>query len=159
MANDFAVDQVWDAMQALLVAQLNGVDVAAAGEKDFDDSDALILNPPSVRGVFVREGAVCLENQHITYDLAQEYALLCADQDVSSDNQQQRRNSLILARQVRTILTGARIALGDGQVSEPILYVAMEPMGVEGLGIAYVLGFVVPGVAQFAAPNATPEGE
>jgi hypothetical protein len=159
MSDVFAVECVWDAIQNLLEEQLDGVDVAAAGAKDFDDDDNLILVPPAVRGVFIRESASCDENQHITYDVTQEYAIMSLDADLSADTQAQRRASAALAGRVKNVLIGARLRLADGETSEPLIYVGMEPMPVRDAGVAYVTVFQVPGIAQFPAPNAEPDGE
>ena len=160
IAGEFAFDATWDAIQALLSAQLpQGTDVAPAGEKDFDDEDNLILTPPAVRGVFVLSRAEQIETQALAYSERQEFAVMCVDQDLSADTQAQRRSSAQLAAQVKHILVGARITLPDGSICGPLVYVATEPFPVRDIGFAYIVGFEVPGIAQFAGPNATPTGE
>ena len=151
---EFAIDLVEDALIALLTAQLVDVDVAATAAKDFDDNGNLILNPPSVRTQFAGETASSFENQHLNYDVDQNYLVLCLDQDLGPVAQVQRTKSAQLLGTVKHLLIGARLALADGSVSEPVRYVQADPLPVEGIGTAFVAMFAVGGIANFAGVNA-----
>jgi hypothetical protein len=158
--NEYPVDMVWDAMQKLLEEQLPGVDVAAAGEKDFDDDGQLIIQPPSVRGLFAGETAETEDVQHMTYAALPVFDILCIDEDVSSDTQAQRRSSLRLAARVKHILAGAKLVIApasegcEAVKSDAVIYRGMMPVPTANIGMGYAVAFGVPGIAQFDAPNA-----
>ena len=154
VAGEFAFEQTWDAMQELLADQLISVDVAAAGERDFDDEGNLILQPPAVRGLFVLSRAEAFENQKTAYNETQQFAVMCVEEDLSGDAQEQRRKSGRLAARVKRVLVGARLRLADGETAGPVAYTGVEPFEVAGVGKAYIVGFEVSGIAQFQGGNA-----
>ncbi len=149
---------VWNAMIALLQDQLgNAVDVDAIGDKDFDEQGALTVTPPAARVFFAEESAQTFETTGENYNAEQQYGVICADEHLGPDPQQQREASLALAGKVSDILVGARIQLaGGGGQSEPLLYRRTTPLPTANTGMAYVVQISVPGIAQFPAPNAYP---
>jgi hypothetical protein len=153
-----AIPDVWTAIIALLDAQMPEVDVDAIGTQDFDEEGELTVLPPAARVMFAGEGAQPFETQAQNYNAAQSFGVICADEDLSADPQQQRLKSVRLATRVGDLLTGARLALPDGSVTEPIIYVKTGPMPTSSTGMAYIAEFLVPGIAQFPAPNAQPQG-
>jgi hypothetical protein len=157
---EFKVDQAWDAITALLVAQLAaGFDVAKISDRDFNDQGEIIMTPPSARVLFDGEGAASTsDSQRLSYNVVQRFIILVADQDLSGSSADQAMASLLVARQVKALLAGARILLVDGDISEPLTYVSMMPMPVDGIGSAYAIAFEVPGLAQFPGTNALPVG-
>jgi hypothetical protein len=157
---EFAIDQVWTAIQALLSQELGSrVNVDAIGTQDFDEEGEVTITPPAARVLFVGEVAKGFETQSSAYNAEQAFAVLCADEDLGVDPQAQRIKSVQLAGRVKHILTGARIQLTDGEQSEPVIYVKTDPLPTSGTGMAYIAQFLVGGIAQFAAPNAFPESE
>jgi hypothetical protein len=153
---EFCTNEVWACFTDLLRQQLDGVDVQSITSKDFSDDGELILNPPSVRSFFAGEGAASTsDTQRLSYNVVGRYIVLCANEDLR-DPAAQAKASLNLAGQVKAILAGARLLFPDGETSEPITYVGMEPEPVDGLGVAYAAAFEVPGLAQFAGANAWP---
>jgi hypothetical protein len=153
ITGEFAFDQTWDAMQTLLSTQLPGVNVAAAGEKDFDDEGALITTPPAIRGVFSGEEAESFETQKLGYNAVQAFVVICIDKHLGPDPQMQRRKSGQLAAKVKHILVGARLLLPDGNRTSPVEYTGMAPLPTK-IGMAYAAAFAVPSIAQFAGTNA-----
>lgn len=157
LIGEFSADLVWAAIQALLKADLGyNTDVDCIGAEDFDEDGMLTIQPPAARVLFMEEEADALENQARNYAAKQRFAVLCADEDRSPDPQQQRSKSLVLAARVKRCLVGARLVLGDGHTSEPVEYTGMKPLPTANLGMAYVVGFLVPGIAQFAGTHAVP---
>jgi phage gp37-like protein len=160
---EFAPDITWTAIQALLSAQLgNEVDVDCIGEDDFDEQGDITIKPPAARVLFLDEvSRGALDPQNRSYNVDQAFAVICAAENYSSV-QTQRIATLQLADQVKHLLVGARLALPDGSAggdrTEPILYAGMSPLPTSDLGMAYVAKFVIPNIAQFAAPNAYPNG-
>lgn len=155
---EFAIEQTWDAIEDLLRAQLDGVDVDSIGEKDFDEQGDLTINPPAVRVCFLEETmAAPVETQNATYNGEQLFAVICAAEDLRG-TQAQRLASLRLASQVKHVLVGARLWLDDGTQTEPIIAAGTRPLPTAAMGMAYVAGFIVPNIAQFSAPNAYPTG-
>lgn len=153
---EFAIDQTWDAIVDLLSEQLDGVDVDAIGEKDFDEQGDLTVNAPAARVGFADEKAgQPIETQNATYNGEQLFFVVCAAEDLSGTNFQ-RLASLRLVGQVKHVLTGARLWLADGTQTEPIIFSGTSPLPTKAIGMAYVAGFIVPNVAQFGAPNAYP---
>jgi len=154
----FKTDQAWDAIVALLEGQLVKVDVAAICERDFNEEGELVMNPPSVRVFFAGEAAQSTsDSQRLSYLVDGRYIVLCADQDLRGVIDQARA-SIQLVNQVKAILAGARLALADGDVSEPLIWFGTDPQPVDGIGTAYGVGFIVPGLAQFPGANAQPIG-
>lgn len=155
VSGEFAIDQTWAAIQALLQAQLGaGVDVDSIGSNDFDEQGDLTINPPAARVLFIDEKAgQPVDPQNATYNAEQAFAVLCAAEDISSV-QAQRSASAQLAGQVKHILTGARLVLANGTQTEPLMYMGTTPLPTKAIGMAYVAQFVVPNIAQFSAPNA-----
>ena len=155
---EFAIDQVWTAIQQLLAEDLGGtIDVDCIGTQDFDEDGELTISPPAARVLFIGETAKGFESQNQSYNAEQAFAVLCADEDLGPDPQDQRIASVKLAGRVKHVLTGARLQLADGEQSEPVLYVKTDPLPTSGTGMAYVAQFLVGGIAQFSAPNASPE--
>lgn len=156
---EFKAEQAWDAIAELLADQLDGVDVAKIADKDFNDKGEMIMDPPSVRVLFFGEVARSTsDSQRRSYDVIGQYLILVADQDLSGSSANQAEASLKMATRVKPILAGSRILLSGGDVSEPVTYVSMEQLAVDGVGTAYALAFEVPGLAQFAGINAYPLG-
>jgi phage gp37-like protein len=154
----FKTDQAWHALTQLVNSQLDGVDVKEITSKDFNDQGVLILEPPSVRIFYAGENATSTsDTQRLSYDAVLKFIILCADQDLRGV-MDQAKASLRLVALVKAIVIGSRIQLADGDLSEPITYVANEPLPVDGLGIAYGIAFEVPGLAQFPGVNAYPTG-
>lgn len=155
----FKAEQAWHALTRLLDAQMDGVDVAMICDKDFNDQGEIIMNPPSARVFYAGEIALSTsDSQRLSYDSRYRFIILVADQDLSGSSANQAVASLKLAIVAKAILAGARILLADGDISEPMVYLSMEPMPTEGLGMAYGLAFEVPGLAQFPGTNAFPAG-
>jgi hypothetical protein len=156
---EFKAEQAWDAMVALAADQLDGVDVAAICDKDLNDEGEIIMNPPSARVLFAGEVDLSTsDTQRRSYNAIYRFVILVADQDLSGSSANQARASLLLATIVKRILSGARIVLADGDISEPITYTGMEPVPTQGVGMAYGVAFEVPGLAQFPGTNAYPLG-
>jgi hypothetical protein len=154
----FQTDQAWEALVALLDGQMQNVDVAAICEKDFNEDGEIIMNPPSVRVFFDSEVATSTsDTQRLSYLVDGRYVVLCADQDYTSVIAQGFA-SLQLVAQVKSILAGARLQLSGGDVSDPLIWAATDRLPVDGVGVAYAVGFIVPGLAQFPGTNASPEG-
>ena len=155
LPGEFPVELVWAAIQSLLKSGLGPIiTVDCIGTRDFDEDGAVTVTPPAARVLFLEESARSVETQFANYDAIQNYAVLCAAEDVSADPQAQRTLSAALAGQVKHWLTGARLVLGNSQVTEPVAYKGMGVMETAGTGMAYVVAFQVAGIAQFAAPNA-----
>ena len=154
---EFAVDQTWRAIQDLLTSQLpDGVDVDSIGAQDFDEQGDLTINPPAARVLFIDEKAgQPVETQNATYNSEQAFAVVCAAEDLRSTHWQ-RIASVQLAGQVKNLLTGARLLLEDGSQTEPVIYAGMMPLPTKAIGMSYVVSFIVPNIARFAAPNAYP---
>lgn len=154
----FATDQAWQAIADLLTSQLEDVDCAVISDKDFNENGEIVMQPPSVRVFFAGEIAKATsDSQRLSYEVDGRYAVMVADIDYSSAANQAMASAALLA-QVKSILAGARIVLSGGDVSEPVQWVSTEPQPVEGVGMAYCLGFIVPGLAQFPGTNARPQG-
>ena len=83
---------------------------------------------------------------------------MCAEENLSADPIRQAYDSLVLARRITSLLAGARIVLQDGDVSEPVRLVSMDPLPVDGIGTAYAVAIEVPGLAQYPGTNANPYG-
>lgn len=155
---EFKADQSWDALLALLVAQIPKVDIQALAFKDFDGNGELVLNPPSIRVFFDGEGPSSLsDSQRLSYDVVGRFMVICLDQDYSSP-QAQAIASAKLAGVVKTIAIGARLILSDGDISAPLTWISTDMVPVPGVGVGYTLGFEVPGLAQFPGANANPTG-
>ena len=152
----FAIEAAWQALVVLLATQLEGVNVDAIGSRDFDENGELTVVPPAVRVIFAGEKAQTFENQNQNYNAGQQFGAICADDYRGPDPQQQRVASLALARLATDVVTGARLRLPDGTVTEPIEYAGTTPMPVADIGVAYVVEWRIPGIAQFPAPNAAP---
>ena len=152
---EFAIDQVWSAVQDLLSDQLGqNVTVDCIGEQDFDEQGEITILPPAARVLFLEESAQDTETQNQVYNATRTFGVLCADEDLGVDPQDQRTLSAQLAGQVKHILVGARLQLADGTQSEPVKYVSTKPLPTSSGRMAYVAAFSVQGIAQFAAPNA-----
>ncbi len=153
--NEFAIDATWAAIQTLLSAQLgDDVDVDCIGEQDFDEDGDLSIRPPAARVLFVEERAgQPFDPQNATYNAEQAFGVICAAEDLSGV-QSQRAASAQLTDQVKHLLTGARLTLPDGTQTAPMIYVGTKPLPTSAIGMAYVAEFIVPNIAQFAAPNA-----
>ena len=151
----FPQKQTWEVLLALLTAQLAGVDVQGITDKDFNQDDEIIMTPPSLRVQYTGAGFhSTTDSQRLSYEAVGRFIILCADealQDVIS----QAMVSIALADQVCGILAGTRINLPSGDISEPITLVAIEPVPVDGVGMAYAVAIEVPGLAQFAGANAS----
>lgn len=158
---EFAIDQVWTAIQQLLTRDLGSVvDVDCIGEHDFDEDGALTIVPPAARVLFLGEVAGApVETQNRIYNASQAFAVICADVDFGPDPQDQRIKSVQLAGRVKHALTGARLQLAEGSASEPVVYSKTDPVPTSSTGMAYVAQFLVPGVAQFSAPYAQPDAQ
>lgn len=152
---EFAVDQTWRAIQALLTDQLgDAIDVDSIGAQDFDEEGDLTINPPAARVLFIDEKAgQPLDPQNATYNSEQAFAVVCAAEDLRSTHWQ-RIASAQLAGQVKHLLAGARLWLEDGTQTEPLIYAGMMPLPTKAIGMSYVVSFIVPNIAQFSAPNA-----
>lgn len=149
-------DQVWDALTALLASQLAGVDCATITDRDFNEDGELIMNPPSVRTFFESETAQATsDSQRLSYLVDGRYTVLVVDQDYRGVTEQARA-TIQLVNQVKSILAGARLLLPTGETSEPLQWYATAPQPVDGVGVAYAVGFLVPGLAQFPGVNANP---
>jgi hypothetical protein len=150
----FPMDQAWKTLTALLVAQLNGVDVQEVSDKDFNADGDLIMNPPSVRTYFAGcDYSSTFDNQKLSYDATGKFMLLCAGQNLQSIAAQAHASAQ-LADQVCGLIAGARITLPSGDISEPITLKSIDPLPVEEIGIAYGVAIEVPGLAQFPGTNA-----
>jgi hypothetical protein len=150
----FSPDQVWRAIQALLTGTLGDeINVDCVGEKDYDEQGSLTIVPPAARVLFLEEISEAVESQNLNYRSKQKFAVLVADADLSSDAQVQRDKSILLARMVKLQLTGARLTLNDGTTSDPVRCLGLEPLRTAEIGLAYVVGFEVEGMAYFPGPN------
>jgi hypothetical protein len=153
----FRVEDTWPALTALLKDQLGlAVDVDTIGVKDFDEEGALTVRTPAARILFGVERAKAIDTQNQNYTTDQDFGVICADNDLGPDPQDQRLKSIQLSSRVKVILIGARLLLPTGETSEPIQWISTDPLPTAQTGMAYVLGFRVSGVAQFPAPNQTP---
>jgi hypothetical protein len=151
-------DQVWDALTELLNSQLDNVDCANITDRDFSEDGELILNPPSVRTFFEGENAAATsDSQRLSYLVDGKFTVLVVDQDYRGITEQARA-TLQLVNKVKSVLIGARLLLPTGETSEPVQWYATAPQPLEGMGVAYAAGFIVPGLAQFQGPNANPLG-
>ncbi len=149
-----ATHLAWQALVTLLTAQLPAFNVAAISDRDFNEAGEIIMDPPSIRIFFAGEVArATSDSQRLSYEVEGRYGVLCADQDLSSVANQAFASATLLD-QVKSALCGARLLLADGETTEPVQWVNTEPLPVDGIGVAYSLGFVVPGLAQFAGTNA-----
>jgi len=149
----FPATDCWDQLTALLAAQLDGVDVKHVTDKDFDGNGELVLNPPSVRVMYVNSHKVAIENQGTAYTVSHRFLLLCGDENRQSAIDQARA-SLALSQRVETVVAGARLLLPTSEQSEPITVGDTEPLPVQGLGVAYALAIEVPGDAVYPGTNA-----
>lgn len=150
---EFKIDQGWQAIVAILSGQLPGTDVAAISDKDFNEDGEIIMTPPSVRVFFNGEVAESTsDSQRLSYLTNGRYGVLCADQDYHSVIAQAYA-SVQLVNKVKELLAGARLLLTDGDTSEPLIYMGTTPIPVEGIGVAYGVEFIVPGLAQFPGTN------
>lgn len=155
---EFTTLEAWEAFTGLIASQLTGVDVKEISVKDFSEDGELVMSPPSVRSFFAEETAQSTsDTQRLSYNAVVRMIALCGDEDLRSP-QAQAKASLRLAGQVKSLMIGARLVLASGDRSEPVTYIGTIPEPVEGLGIAYAAAFEVPGLAQFAGPNANPAG-
>lgn len=158
---NFPQDQAWRVLNAMLAAELDGVDVQPVSEKDFQ-GDELILTPPSVRTYFAGAAFSSLSDmQRQNYNVVNRFFVLCADEYRGPDAIEQAYASARLVVAVLGVLAGARINLPSGDQSEPITILSVEPMPTAGLGMGYAVAVEVPGLAQYPAPNAagfTPQG-
>jgi hypothetical protein len=154
----FKTDQAWQALVALLEKQLQGVDVAAISSQDFNEDGEIIMDPPSVRVFFAGEAAAATsDSQRLSYLVDGRYVVLCADQDRTSVFDQANA-SIQLVTKVKNMVAGSRLLLTDGDISEPLIWVSTEVQPVDGIGVAYGVGFIIPGLAQFTGANAHPQG-
>jgi hypothetical protein len=157
VSGQFSVDQVWAGVQSLLADVFQGnVQVDCIGEKDFNEEGMLTIVPPAARVLFIRQESKPIEDQNLNYWAEQEYAVLCADSDLSQDPQAQRTASILIADQVSGILAGARIALPDGTISAPIELIGITPLPTADFGVAYVVAIKVSCDASFAGTYARP---
>ena len=153
MNTGLATDQIWGALSALLTAQMPGYDVAVISERDFNEKGELVMNPPSARVFFAGEAArATSDSQRLSYEVEGRYGVLCADQDLTSIADQAFASARMLAA-IKDALCGARLALPTGETTEPVQWLSTDPLPVEGVGVAYSLAFLVPGLAQFSGVN------
>ena len=142
------------ALQTLLTAQLPGVNVDSIGEKDLNDDDQLVFDPPCVR---TRHGGTdykSVESQELTYNAAHIMEVWCCAEDLRSKEAQRAATEALLAT-VLAIVAGARLLLSDGtHKSEPIRLVGVTDVYQETVGSCYILAIAVPGIAQFPGTNA-----
>jgi hypothetical protein len=142
------------ALQAVLAAQLVGVNVGSIGEKDLNADGQLVFVPPVVR---TRHGGTdykSVESQQLTYNAEHIMEIWCCDKDLRSKEAQRAATEALLAT-VLALVAGARLVLSDGVTeSEPIRLMGVTDIYAEGRGSIYVLAVAVPGVAQFPGTNA-----
>ncbi|HEY4358273.1 MAG TPA: hypothetical protein VGN16_21180 [Acidobacteriaceae bacterium] len=150
----FATD-VWNALTALLGAQLSNVDVEQITDKDFNDQGELVFYATAVRVMYLQASFATMETQRTAYSKTHKFLVLAAAEDRTSQSDQAKA-SLQLSQQVEVILGGARIRLATNEISEPLTLVATETLPVQGIGVAYALAVEVEGAAGYDAPNAWP---
>jgi hypothetical protein len=154
LQSSFASVVAWQTLMQLLTDQMPGVDIQAISNSDFNADGELIMTPPSVRVYYDGDAASALgDAQKLAYNTVGRYMVTCADQDLKS-TVDQAMASAALADYVKGLLCGARLGYPDGEVSEPVTWISTVPVPVTGLGIAYAVGFEVPGIAQFPGTNA-----
>jgi len=142
------------ALHVLLAGALPAANVGSIGDLDTDENGELVFDPPSVRTFYSNSKYACnSDNQALTYDdTSHQIDIWCAAENLTS-LEAQRTDTLSLVAQVLPVLAGARLALPDGSVSEPV-----RLMGVTGalqgrsgapVRTVYVIAVEVPGIAQF----------
>lgn len=154
MASKFQIDDVWNALTALLKAKLaSTINVANVGIKDLSDEGDLVLLPPCVRVLFQGDNATAMETQKLNYDVSAIFAVMCSAEDLRN-REASRQKTIQLVDQVKEVLAGARLLLADGSKTEPVRYLQTDPMPDDLVGLVYIPIFAVPGIAQFSGANA-----
>jgi hypothetical protein len=155
------IDYVEGALIALLKANLPAaygapVDIQPIGDKDFDENGRLVLQPPSVRVLFVDAGFSNLrDNLRLTYEAATSFEIWCL-QSSRRSLADERVQTLGLVAPVINQLVGARLSLEDGSRTCPATLKRIYLIRQEELPADQVFSIVISfeGPAQFDGPNA-----
>ncbi len=147
MPTQFLAVDVEQALVALLVNALPGVDVSVLGEAELNDNDELILKTPCARPRYIESSYRSNELTQTTYDCEHIYDIWCADENLSSKAAQRGASKVVVGR-VQAALAGATITLPDGS-SEPVRLVGVGSFPEDELGMIYLVRIAIPGLAQF----------
>jgi hypothetical protein len=148
-------DDVEQALLAALTAGLKGIYVGAIGDSDINDDDQLILQMPCARQRYVStEYRNQGDNQWLTYDVCHLFEIWTAAEDLSS-KEAQRTATLALLRKVLPLMAGARLALPDGSVTEPVALKGIGKLPNDIIGQIYICTIEVSAIAQFPGTLAT----
>ena len=153
-ASMFLPGDVEAGVQALMKAALGGVNVGSIGDLNTDENGELVFDPPAARTFYANSRYVAnSDSQALTYDETDhQIDIWCAAENLTS-LEAQRNDTLALVAKVLPVLAGARIALADGSVSEPVRLMGVTGalQGKSGASVrtVYVIAIEVPGIAQF----------
>ena len=159
-ASMFLPGDVEQAVQTLLQNALPSVNVGSIGDLDTDENGELVFDPPAVRTFYATTRYVANgDSQALTYDdTSHQIDIWCAAENLTS-LEAQRYDTLALVAQVLPVLAGARLALADGSVSDPVrlLQLMGSLQGRQGAPVrtVYTIAIEVPGIAQFPGTYAS----
>jgi hypothetical protein len=140
---------VEQALVAALDAGLTNINVGAIGSSDINDDDELVLKMPCARSRYAStEYRNQGDNQWLTYDAAHLFEIWCAAEDLTS-KEAQRTATLSVVGQVLPLIAGARLALPDGSVTEPVELKNIGKLPDDIVGQIYIVTVEVSAIAQF----------
>jgi len=151
MTGMFFPDDVVNAAVATLASlNGNGVNTGQISELDIEDNDQLVFDPPCVRiryaGAKYQDNC---DNQGLLYNDVRHYLdYWCAAENLTGKTEQ-ANDTLTLIRQVLPLVVGSRLALPNGESSEPLRITDITSLPDDPAGTVFVLSVMVPGIALF----------
>lgn len=140
---------VEQSLLAALTAGLPAINVGAISDKDIGDDDELVLEMPCARQRYVgADYKDAADNQFLTYDVTHTFEIWCAGEDLVS-KEAQRTATLAIVGQVLPLIVGARLALSDGSVTEPVIVKTIGKLQDDIVGTLYIITIEIPAIAQF----------
>lgn len=147
------IDEVEAAVIALLKAQLAGAgvtDIAALTRQDMDEDDNILIQPPAVRVVFVKEDLAPLEDQDFQDYRSDQMHVALAGAERPTTVDIERGVAQNIAELVKKALAGARIALTSNPDGAVIGLVGVELFQMVAEGTWYAVKFCVRSYSEFS---------
>jgi phage gp37-like protein len=141
-------------VEQALIAALSGnlpdqVHVAPIADRDINDDDQLVLQMPCARTryagtAYKNQG----DNQWLTYEVTHMFEIWCAAEDLTS-KEAQRTATLAVVADVLPLVAGARLALADTSLTEPVAVKSIGKMPDDIVGQIYIVAIEICAIAQF----------
>lgn len=146
---EFKVEDVEKALLGMIAPAFEDADVSKIVSNDLDADGYLIAPMPAIRVLYdSTSDQAARGTSRLVYETAHTFQILCGARNLRSKADEDTDTKKIVTR-MRALLAGAKLALPDGETSEPLMLAGVQRFQFDANGMWYALTVVASSTSQF----------